>query len=1175
MALFNPRIYPEILGEMIARLTAVTPLSDINFGSVWTSMLEAAAQEDDEQYFQMLEIIRAFSLDSTTGQDLDDRAFEFGITRLSAQTATTIVTLGDSAFTKISTGIYSGLPGPASGSNTVNGDNLTGFDISGTIIIGRGTPNAETVPYGTITDNGNYVTFNLSASLANDHGTDESIVLANGGNRLINAGTVVVVPAGDITPQIEFTLDDDATLDDGEDSLPGVAVTAAEAGADSNVPIGAIITFDSPPFSTATVINPARVTNGTDEETDQELRDRIKDTIQSLSRGTGQAIITGVVGVISEEENKRVVSASLIEPTIPADVVKLFIDDGTGFIPLFNNIGFETVVTSATGGEKFLKTTNFPIVKAFAETQFEEPFALNGGETLFVEVGGAIETVTFESTDFAIPGVATAQEVLTKLNSSASLYEARVSSGGIKVRIFSRGNFDEQIRVVGGTANPILNFPTDLKFTTKLYLKRDNITTLLNKDGITATIESGNTAAYNMDGFDHNWAVVVDGKEELQYVNFPYLDFVNPLNVTAQEIVDLIAAQVSGINAFTSSEDTRISLRSKTERSALSSIKIIDNFSGVKIDAGGFTDITTEARTVGSDVQVFAADSDYVYFGHGDVKFSTIFFNPAIPASAPMGFIAEFWNGTSWVSFGLYDGSDGFTQAGILSFFLPLSWAQNVVDGTTAYWVRLQRVDAGLVTPPTESEMRITSANEIFGFSDFIRTGQDKDYTINRFIGQIELVSPLQPFDQVTLGSFETQASMVSNTGPYGLVGGETLDIEVDGVPQTITFQAGDFFTPGAALVQEVADRIIADGVGIFTDVVNFGTQIRITSNKINGGTIRAIGGTANAFLLYSTDLVEALAPHVGSIESGSASPYAFAIDDTVIMVIDQNGANSFTVPCFREGATQAGTTISLIKDVTLITQFPTDVDLDTDWEVEIKDGAFAGERQDIASYSAITGEITLAAPLSGVPLDGTVYQIFPKTAEKVSELWNNRQITLITTEAQVNTSSGGTKVQISSNIAGEASGVEVAGGTGNTTLNFSIVPSLGADGYRYFTGLMQQTQWTVDGREDLPDTYPGIRAAGVQVEVIEPVRKPQRVEVDITPREGVTLASISNEIKTAVSAYINTLPVGGDVIISEITVATKGVSGVFDSKVNFPLENAAIADSELARIAESAIIVG
>ena len=79
--LFNPRTYPEIYGGMVARVRAASPLTDVNYGSVLSTMLEAAAQEDDEQYFQMLEIIRGYSLDTTTGTDLEDRAFEYGLRR--------------------------------------------------------------------------------------------------------------------------------------------------------------------------------------------------------------------------------------------------------------------------------------------------------------------------------------------------------------------------------------------------------------------------------------------------------------------------------------------------------------------------------------------------------------------------------------------------------------------------------------------------------------------------------------------------------------------------------------------------------------------------------------------------------------------------------------------------------------------------------------------------------------------------------------------------------------------------------------------------------------------------------------------------------------------------------------------------------------------------------------
>jgi uncharacterized phage protein gp47/JayE len=126
----------------------------------------------------------------------------------------------------------------------------------------------------------------------------------------------------------------------------------------------------------------------------------------------------------------------------------------------------------------------------------------------------------------------------------------------------------------------------------------------------------------------------------------------------------------------------------------------------------------------------------------------------------------------------------------------------------------------------------------------------------------------------------------------------------------------------------------------------------------------------------------------------------------------------------------------------------------------------------------------------------------------------------------------------------------------------------------------MQDVQKVVDGVEG-DDDIPGIRAAGVQVEVIEPVKIPIIVGLDVTTNSGVTLLSITNEIKTAVSSYVNTLPVGGDVIASDIIVAVKAVDGVFDATLTnlqpkgVGDENVAIADSELARISEADTVVG
>ena len=69
-------------------------------------------------------------------------------------------------------------------------------------------------------------------------------------------------------------------------------------------------------------------------------------------------------------------------------------------------------------------------------------------------------------------------------------------------------------------------------------------------------------------------------------------------------------------------------------------------------------------------------------------------------------------------------------------------------------------------------------------------------------------------------------------------------------------------------------------------------------------------------------------------------------------------------------------------------------------------------------------------------------------------------------------------------------------------------------------------------------------------------------------------LPSISNNIKSAVSNYINRLAVGADVVRSNLIVAVKGVSGVFDVEATFPEANIAIADNELARISDDDISV-
>lgn len=1264
MAVFNPRTFPEILSEMASRLIATTPLTDINIGSVWTTMLEAAAQEDDEQYFQMLEIIRGYSLDTTTGEDLENRAFEYGIQRLGAQTASTLVTLGDSSITKIETGVYSGLPGAPAGQMTINADGSSGFPVSGSIVVGRGTPNVETVPYTSITDNGNYVTFNLGAALGFDHGTDETVILSQGGNRLFTAGTIVKVPAGDLSPEINFSLDDSATILDGERVVENVSVTASIPGSSANVPIGSIQEFASPPFGTAFVTNPSRVTNGKDVESDQELRDRIKATIQSLSRGTRTSIITGATGIVSAVDNKRVVSASLVEPTSPADVVRLYIDDGTGFVATSENVGVEEVVVAATGGEKFLQVNNFPLVKASVESQNEEPYNITAGQTLFVEVGGASETITFQVADIAIPGSVTAQEVVNKINSAANNFEARVSNAGTKVRIFARQNFDEQIKVAGGTANTALNFPLDIKFTTKLYLLRDNVLTLLSKDGTTASIESGLTAGYNMAGFDHNLAIVVDGKaDNVLNTFFVPADFVNPASATAGEIVSKIDAQVPGIKALVTSGNTRVTLTSNSQRTAVSQVKIVENFDSAFLYNGVmWTNITADIRTNVSNQTLFPADNNFLYVGHESARFETIFFALATPASAPVVRDFEYWNGSAWTALGAFDGTLGFTQNGIIYFKAPYNWTKNSVNSVGPYyWVRFRRNMVTLTTPPVESRIKVCSANERFGFSEVPSIGSNRDYTLNRFVGQIEMVDTLLPGDNISIGTFNTRAYVFSSQGTFNLSGGEVLNVTVDGVAQTVTFQVSDFLNPGSASPAEVVSRINKDLVGATAELISSNTRVKLYSNKWAGGTIQVTGGSANTPLQFSLASQQSLVSHVPSVES-AVGPFTFGISTSIVVIMDGNSANNFTIPLFRSSTLTAAASPSNVSDTSLTAVFLTLSQLQgydflitskyfsviqditytstnanrgfisitytgggtagsevvtvsgLNISIQIENGvstatqikaAFDGSssavalaaatisgvgsntqtivsatflaaaRRTITSYTVSTGNMILSSALPFAPAIGDTYEVQPNTAVRVVDFWNNKQITLISVAAEVKLSSGGTKIQLASLAAGEDASVQVTGGTANPVLSFPVSRKIGVDGYKYYTGLAQVVQWTIDGKTDDSETYPGIRAAGVQVDVLEPVTKPIRIELDVTTREGVTLASIGNDVKSAVSTYVNNLAVGADVILSEIIVAVKGVTGVFDVTVVLPSANVAIGDNELARIKESNIVVG
>jgi len=1058
---FNLRSRQQILADMIAKMLAETPVNDINRASVVRTLLEAAAQEAFQENYDMLQIIRNYNLDTTEGDDLVNRAIEYGLEgRTAAQSASGLITISDSNITKVETNIYDNLPGPVSGDTRIYVDDATSFPTSGawSVIIGRGTDNVETVSVDTAqgsngkTNNISYWTIYLSAGLANDHGTEESVILSQGGDRIIPAGTTVKISASDIAEEVSYSVNNEETILDGEEEVESVLITALTPGTDGNAPIGAINEFDSLPFDGAEVTNPAAFTNGTDEETDEELRDRIRAHIQSLSRGTAESVTSTVVGITDPDENKRVVSANFVDSTTLNDLGFLYIDDGTGFEPSFAGQGQEIVLNSATGGEQFLQLDTPPVIKAQVETINSESYDLGtANETLIYEVNGVEEIITFSSDDFINPGIATAEEVVESINDNATLIEARTSENGTKVTIRAKAQENESIQVTGGTGNTSdkLNFSTGLNESLRLY-KFDGLSvSLLNKDGTTATIECATPQLYNLNNGD-TLTVIVDGKTaNVQTATFNTADFVNIAAATAEEVVAVLNEDLAGVTALVTSTDSRITLRSNLENSAISSVQV----------TGG-------------------------------------------------------------------------------------------------------------------------AANAEFNFDTTAVVGSSKDYTLNRFNGQIELEVPASIGDQYTAGSDQTRGLLVTEFAePYNLSNGEAITIEVDGGGgQVATFNTADFVNIAQATAAEVAAVINEDVGGVTALALSNGKVLVRTNNFTSSGSIEITVSTAPSLGFSIGELVQSLESHTAAVISTTEN-FIFDEGDELIVVMDGDAVYTITMDVDGE-----------IRNVVSPSVFDADVLATGDtfgskfteeneilgYRIVIKTGASAGHITTINSYNPVTGSGRIsmvgAAPF-GLAV-GDTFIVVPITAENVVGYLNNSFVTTMALRSNVELI-GTNRVQISSTVTGESGSVQVTGEDANDKLQFQTNEVRGLDGYKYYTGLLRRVQRTVDGLSSDPVTFPGVKAAGIQIEVLPPTVKQISVEVNVTLAEGITLTTIQEDIKNAISQYINGLGVGEDVVVQELSCRIISVEGVTDVEILTPDGNVIIADNEVPRIRDTDIVIG
>ena len=596
----NIRSYNQILGDMIRAIIAGTTLNDINAGSVLLTLLEAAASTDFENSTAILNILQLLDIDAVANSDLDSRAADYGLTRNPAMKASGFVNIYNTNITVQSTSLYILEPAPIAGQTVLYVNNTTGWTQSGTLYIGRGTPNFEgPIAYSSITVFATYSQINLSSGLQNNHLSSEIVINSQGQpDRIINAGTIVVIPANDINPEVQYVTLLDATLPSGESEVLNIPVIAVLAGSLGNAGYNTITGFDTLPFPGAAVTNTTAFTNGSDLETDAELRNRIKTYPTTLARGTVSSIIAAVVGVSDTADNKQVVSATITEPVNIGDPSTLYIDDGTGFQPSFAGQSVDVLLGHANGTEEFLQLSNYPVTRPLIVNNGIAPFVLTAGSFLRVIVDGIAETVTFEDSEFVNIASATLAEIVAAINNTALTFTAALTNHSqnliLSPTVFSVERF--QVSPLESTDNPLFYANTQLQFpTTEVsYIALFQNSDRLRSEAISATLVSDTFGSWNIAG-PGDLSISIDGTpaqdRAFSIVSFPGAS--SFASLTIQDWVIAFNNAFAGLTAIaTGAQTLSISSNKIGEGSSLSIVggTYINNiFSNVPLSATGQT----------------------------------------------------------------------------------------------------------------------------------------------------------------------------------------------------------------------------------------------------------------------------------------------------------------------------------------------------------------------------------------------------------------------------------------------------------------------------------------------------------------------------------------------------------------------------------------------------------
>lgn len=123
-----------------------------------------------------------------------------------------------------------------------------------------------------------------------------------------------------------------------------------------------------------------------------------------------------------------------------------------------------------------------------------------------------------------------------------------------------------------------------------------------------------------------------------------------------------------------------------------------------------------------------------------------------------------------------------------------------------------------------------------------------------------------------------------------------------------------------------------------------------------------------------------------------------------------------------------------------------------------------------------------------------------------------------------------------------------------NQTTGASQPLNPGVDGYVHNTGLIAEANRVVYGDESDSSSYPGIAAAGANINISGPIVRRVQASFAVRAKTGIDVEDIRDKVRSAVASVINQSGVGESIAIGELVAAAQSVNGVIGITVLSPV---------------------